>query len=342
MKFRLLFTTIVWTAFVTLFLVRRGATSDPYEGLEFGRLEAAPLPVLETPTGPHRLSGLVIADLDTPASDVLVELFAVEPARDVSPWSTRTGPDGRFVFEHLPAGRYAAQLVRAGTPPIRYETDVPGEARWRLPLPYENPGTIPPLVTSGLEGTIAPPVGWSLEVHPLEEFEVALVPSDDSDPLSGAVTRRVRADADGRFVVPELVHGTYDLYVLPPWAADGDWPRLCEESRRHGDAERAVNLRLRSGGIDVVVVAADGAPVRGAMVEVSPREAPERIWPLATTGEDGAAGIEHLPPGVYRVRVHAGEHAADRDVEVRIGQRADLAVTDFDRPPAQEDDDEGD
>lgn len=325
----LLFTVVVWAAFVTLFLVQRAADGDPYAGLEFDGLEGETLGVLETPRGPHRLAGRVQTGDGSAAEDVLVELESVEPPRPGSLWSARTDSEGAFAFERLPPGNYAAWLAGSGRPSVRYETAVPATVRWQLPAPYPEPATLPRLEHSTLSGTLAPPVGWSLETHPLAGFEVVFEPSGDADPLSGALRRRAQADAYGEFRFDELVHGTYDIYVLPPWAVDGDWPRLSEESRRHGGDERPVSLRLRSGALDVRVEHGDGAAVPGAFVQVWPRDRPDRIWPLATTGPEGAASVEHLPPAFYVVRVHAGDAVVEHEVEVRIGQRAQLVLDDW-------------
>lgn len=206
---------------------------------------------------------------------------------------------------------------------------MPGEVRWRLPLPFDNPNPLPPLVVSPLAGSLAPPVGWTVEQHPLGGFEVVLVPAAGSDPLTGAMTRRAPTDAGGAFLFEDLVHDVYDVFVLPPWAADGDWPRLAEESLRHASAEREHNLRLRSGSLDVRIFTPGASPVRSALVQLWPREQPNQVWPLTSSSEAGRCAIEHLPPATYRVRVHAGEHAVERDIEVRIGQRAQLVIADF-------------
>lgn len=325
-RFPLLFTTVVWTAFLTLFLVRRAAVTDPYDDLQFGDLEATALPKLETPRGPFRLRGRTLDEEGQPLADVLVELVREGSPEWTSPWATRSDQDGYFEVVRLPGGTFVAHLVAPRRPQARFVTEVPAEVSWQLGPERQLDNVLPPLTANDLTGSIMPPVGWTTDEHPIAGFQVVFVPAQGTDPLSGALERRAVTDETGAWTLLDVVHGPYDLYVLPPWAHGGDWPKLSEESRRHAGLDHPVSLRLRSGALDLELDDPNGAPLAGALVRVTPKDDPKRPWPFTQTDGDGKANVEHLPPGDYALNLRSGEREAQHTFSVRIGRRTRLEL----------------
>jgi hypothetical protein len=56
-----------------------------------------------------------------------------------------------------------------------------------------------------------------------------------------------------------------------------------------------------------------GEPVAGARIEVRSGRHPNRLWPIARSGPDGAFRVAHLVDDSYRVDVRAG------DARVQLG-----------------------
>jgi hypothetical protein len=66
-------------------------------------------------------------------------------------------------------------------------------------------------------------------------------------------------------------------------------------------------MMLAVGAIDVRVLGPDGRPLEGALLLLSPKLRPERVWPPFTSDADGAVRIRDLPPERYILTVRAGE-----------------------------------
>lgn len=117
-------------------------------------------------------------------------------------------------------------------------------------------------------------------------------------------------DAQGRYTIPGLPVGSYDVDVLPPWGYRTSYlhakfditdPRAC----------RVEDFALHyAGRVTGTIVDASGQPVAGLRVEVAPEQTPERplqLWSGAAgpwkTDAFGRFEIPDIPPGRFVVGV---------------------------------------
>jgi protocatechuate 3,4-dioxygenase beta subunit len=328
-RFQLAFATVVFALVAIGILVESSRDWRPLPGA-LGIERSAELAPVSVPLGTERLAGRVLAADGRPAGEVLVTLSRGEAATPASPGSAEplhwasTDREGRFELEGLDPGRYRAMLLTLGTPPASFPLDVPAprEVLWVLPEPRPDPESLPEIRRARLEGRILAPLAE--EGASLAGYEVWLAPAAGVPALAGAVERRARTDERGRFRFDGVVAVDHVARALPPWAAGGSWPVV--GSARAEPGAGLVRIGIDAGEIAGLIDDAVGRPIEGALVQLAPADAPERPWPPAVTDEAGAFRIADLPPGSYRLSVRAGSADAVRAVEVRAGERTELAI----------------
>ncbi len=337
----IIFTAAVFGAVLVGYLVERRRREDSSSPFTFSAPLVSPdFEPLEPPLGQNRLSGRIVHADGTPASDVQVFLYRVEPIPGIAePLSwTISDADGRFQLEGLVQARFEAALVRSGHPPLTQEIELPAaeELIWVLPPPLEPLPVLPEISRAPLGGRIQPPPGRTTDEWPLVGYEVVLVPVPDAYSLSGATFRRTLTDRDGEFRFEEVVRAPYRVEILPPWAAGGSWPVVAAidlDTQQPRSEEEELALSLFSGGIEGRLADLEGHPVEGALVKVWPADQPTRIWPPLETDASGGFRVLDLPPGNYVVRLRAGAAARERELEVQSGE-VSTAVFEPIEPPA--------
>ncbi|MFT5288488.1 MAG: hypothetical protein ACI8QS_000383 [Planctomycetota bacterium] len=337
---QLVFVSVVFSTLITGIILENQRQDDPFDVISItapGRIE---LPPVELPPSEESLGGVVLDENGVGLAGVGVHLFrrdrssAAEPGtRDDGaesiPWA-RTDAAGRFLVEGAAPGDYGVSLLAPGRAVGDEDISLPigGPVTWRLGAPLEKPVVMPELVVRGLSGKLSPPVGVSPEEYPMAGYEVWFEPVGGNQAwLAGQVPRRVVVEEDGSFGLQELTLGRYDISVLPPWATGGRWPQLENLSFAHSEASDSeepnsaarLGLRLRCGSMGGNVYDTGGSAIEGALVQIWPVDQPERIWPTAATDVGGAFLLRGLPPGTYRLRLHAGSGEHEQDVVVRIG-----------------------
>lgn len=168
-----------------------------------------------------------------------------------------------------------------------------------------------------------------------ESVAGTVVSAADGTPLSGALVvllagaerdfaGKSMSDAQGRFVVPHVRPGLYDVVVQPARGAFGD-ARQSGLSVAAGLGVQGLELRLPPGGSAVITLRdAGGAPIAGAeLILVSP--AGDARWCDDALESDarGRAEVEGLLLGRWRLRARApGFAPGEVEFDVQPGQAA--------------------
>jgi hypothetical protein len=239
------------------------------------------------------------------------------------PFSGKSDAEGRFSFEGLGEHEIDLAVLAWGHPP-RMHRVAPGEdVEIVITPPLEPPPPLAGFTSASVSGRVSNPLGrrwWDPD-----GYEVALIPRGSPAELGGAVERRVRCAPTGEFTIPDLVHGSYDVHVLPEWAAGSDWPDLVApvSSRlEHAPgSQRSIAITLRCGVLEGTLSEPNGRRLEGAVVLLSPAAAPARLWPPIATDAEGRFRFLDLPPGAYLLSARAGEGALiDHPVHVENAQ----------------------
>ncbi len=342
---QLVFVSVVFSTLITGFALENQRQDDPFDTISITAPGPIELPPVELPPSEESLEGVVLDENGIGIAGVGVHLFrrdrSVPSASDLPgggaesiPWA-RTDAAGRFLVEGAAPGDYGVALLAAGRPVGDEDISLPngGPVTWSLGAPLEKPVAMPEQVVRGLAGRLSAPVGVPPEEYPMAGYEVWFEPVGGEQAwLAGQVPRRVAVEEDGSFGLPDLTLGRYDIRVLPPWATGGRWPLLETHSFAHTEAEvpeepgsaARLGLRLRCGSMGGNVYDTDGSAIEGALVQIWPVDRPERLWPTAATDVEGGFLLRGLPPGTYRLRLHAGSGEHEQDVVVRIGAHAKL------------------
>ncbi len=303
-----------------------------------------PLPRPDLGLGQSELSGRVTDDSGRPVADAgLVVLVA---GRLFWTWSDGAGA---FRLAGLPSGPQSgpqpgqplevAVVARGFEPAQLAATPGPEPVVLVLPRRIDPSPVLPGLQALDLRGEVR----FSPLESPAEGYEVAFLPVLGLERLDAGFPRRVAVDAEGRFAVPALAPGEYEVLLLPPEARGATWPNLLagpdgtaprHEQPAPGSPEAGaegpsdplrLELRSRAGAVQGRLAdrrRAGGASwLAGAVVRLEPIErdgevAPARVrWAVSDT--DGGYLLRHVPPGRYRVSLAAGAERRVRDVLVR-------------------------
>lgn len=315
-EFRIAFTTaVLLSAALYAFLLARDVEPvRPDFGTPHAPEVAAPLAL---PLGELELVGRVVDETGAGAAEVLVVTRGGE-----APHWTFTDARGDFRLGELPSGELEVVLVSPGRLPRTERVELPhtGPALLRISPPRADLEALPTVARSPLAGIVTRPENVPFSARPLIDYELVLRPAPGGDPLSGAVLRRVAADAEGRFLVDRLVHAKYMLQVLPPWAAGGSWPVLGSTNFLHFGGAGELLVPLSAGELAGTIRDSDGELVQGAVVRLTADGQPDQLWPPAASDADGRYRLGDLAPGRYLLRVRAGDERAETTVEVRGGE----------------------
>lgn len=155
-------------------------------------------------------------------------------------------------------------------------------------------------------GQVRMPVAWRDFVRDYQPIPAARVS------LSGAASRTLATDADGRYRIAGLPYGEYALSV--EWPDDtpylGAAPRIefvLDEDVPYACQEIGVVAPIDSS-ISGVVLDREGQPAAGAFVQLGLADQADlsrgRAGMGFTTGPDGHYRFDDLPPGRYLVGLH--------------------------------------
>ncbi|MFT7486157.1 MAG: hypothetical protein ACI9F9_002011 [Candidatus Paceibacteria bacterium] len=227
-----------------------------------------------------------------------------------------TDIQGSFELERIPPGAHSLSVVRRKFAREQFEVEAPGEGVVvTLTGAVSESPQLPEIEESDISGEVIAPIAGRALVH----YEVQLVPVDPPSFLGAPIPVRAVIGPDRRFSFPALIHGAYSVRVLPPWAKGGSWPNLIETDSAlyvHGPASKNMKLQLLAGELAGRLIDTSGEPVRGALVRATLVTDPTRPWLPVSSGNAGNFLIRDLPPGKYRLEIHAGQSGFDQEVEV--------------------------
>ncbi|MFK7992160.1 MAG: collagen binding domain-containing protein, partial [Sandaracinaceae bacterium] len=237
-----------------------------------GRPLVVPLPEGAT------LGGEVVDETGEVIADATVEFVRTEGPR--APWTTRTDASGRFSIDTLVEGSYRVGAASPGHATVATRATTGG----------------PPLrLTLERVGLIAGRV-MNAEGRPVPRAQLVIAGSG----LWPA--RQAEADARGRFVLPDIPPGVYEVRASTDEAAA---PPRRGIDLGPGD-QRFLTFTLRAGRAIAGVVrdAADGSPVEGAELTLASEAL--GVTPRAlTTDAAGRFRVGGLDADTYLLSVHA-------------------------------------
>ncbi|MBT8450498.1 MAG: carboxypeptidase regulatory-like domain-containing protein [Deltaproteobacteria bacterium] len=295
----------------------------------------------ELDIGSATLSGRIYDERGAPLEGATVSLAGSGfwPARSV-----RSGADGRFHWDHIPAGIYELQFSKG------------------------------PLTAASVEGLILDPgakrafgvqlvPGWTVAGRVIDAQTGRSIADAEITAATGVLglhTRRTRSDGRGRFELAGVVGEAQSLYVT----ADG---YVSAGPLRQGSSDPSMTVRLeRASTVEGRVVDERGVPVEAALVRAfgegqirgEDLGAPDSLGvtsgevpPISAgasgglayvrqveTGRDGRFRLSDLRPGPYRLvashddfapteskLVHLRAEAAQDDIELVLRPGAELS-----------------
>lgn len=329
---------VPWAALTTLaVLALLAALGQPPPLVGFPAApELPPLPRPDLGLGPATLHGTVVDEAGRTVADA--GLLVLVGGRLFWTWS---GGAGEFRLAGLPRDQplEVAVVARGFEPAQLAATAGAAPARLTLQRRIDQSPVLPGLAALDLRGEVR----FSPLESAAEGYEVALLPVLGLERLDAGFPRRVPVDAEGRFAVPALAPGEYEVLLLPPEARGAGWPNLLAgpdgaaprheqpapdtpEAAAEGPGEPLrLELRSRAGAVQGRLAdrrRAGGASwLAGAVVRLEPIDARGEVDPTrvlwAVSDADGGYRLRHVPPGRYRVSLAAGAERRVRDVLVR-------------------------
>jgi 5-hydroxyisourate hydrolase-like protein (transthyretin family) len=262
------------------------------------------------------LEGQVASTTGGPLKNVFVQL-APRPDKPISGseiYSVVTGASGGFVFDSLPAGRYAIMAQRSGY-------IIQG---WR-------DLTIDPS---------QPPAPVSIQLTPFGRIE-GKVTDEDGEPYRGQISvegvGQTEISADGTFVI-EAAAGHYYVRAMDPnprlaGEMTGTWPREVDTATYYPSSTTtsgATRVNVPAGaivrGIDIRIRRVTAYTVRGHAIDASTgkpavnmeiqlaldgRQLPPWQMTTATTLADGSFEFKDVQPATYSVSATRSRIADD-------------------------------
>jgi protocatechuate 3,4-dioxygenase beta subunit len=256
------------------------------------------------------------------------ELYFRKTAENPGPWQ---GPVPAGRIESRGEGRYTVAFTTSGTVDLLIAPL--GFAELQLGKIVLRPGRTTDLETLiAIEGLR---LGGRVKDARGEPVVYATVQASWRDELS-ARSRRDLTDEDGRY----LLAGLDEFPVRVEASAEGFVSSVLEEV---SPGRTDVDLTLRAtGGLTGRVVLEDGSVPEAFLIVThieaeSSAASPERYagFPRkeSFSSEDGAYGIDDVPPGRYTVEARASGHAPGRRDSIRVndGEIAEVATIELER-----------
>ncbi|HKE00742.1 MAG TPA: carboxypeptidase regulatory-like domain-containing protein, partial [Planctomycetota bacterium] len=199
--------------------------------------------------------------------------------------TAETDADGRFVVEHVIAGKARLSVNHAGGGTSYRDVVIPDASELEVDVALPRAAQISGRVVRKSDG------------QPLRGVQISAM----SDAASGSAS----TDGDGRYSIPDLGAGRLRMVAT----ANGSDDALARADRTVELAEgeaATVDFALESGGVVIVeVVASDGRPASGYTASLHPADSQTESLPAfyARSDDSGIARFENVAPGGYRVRV---------------------------------------
>lgn len=206
----------------------------------------------------------------------------------------RTEQDGTFVLEDIEAGTYRIVGHAPGYLPVASEPIVVGRS--------ENVTGVSITLrrAAAIHGTLYDPDGQPVAN---QRIRCALRMEADAGDRSRSVT--VNTDEQGRYCIPRLWPGRYDVQLRPYDAA----PATRQVQVGEGQDVSGLDFWFREGNaLEVLVIGADGAPAADASVSVSKQSMGDSDVTYSakqSVDQEGRVRFEHLPEGSYSAYVKA-------------------------------------
>ena len=294
------------------------------EGLGLIELPTPPLVEiadLKYESGSATLAGQVL----NAADEALPEALVMIDVDGEIVWDYTDG-QGRFVLKRVPVGALEVRVVRRKFAPQTFRTSTEIEdVVLRMTAAIAPPPVLPDIEESDFEGEVLAAIAG----RGLLDYEIQLIPISGPSEFGAPIPVRATIGADRHFSFPRLLHGAYEVRVLPPWAAGGSWPNLVDPEQAlhvHGPASKSGSFALKSGELAGRLIDSGGHPVQGALVRVAPAANPARPWIPIPSGSGGAFVVRDLPPDLYLLQVNAGEASFAETIEVRASSTAQVDV----------------
>lgn len=237
-------------------------------------------------------------------------------------------PDDAGIEASLGAqGRYECALASPGS--YTFVVEAPGCATWSrtVEVPEQSEfgfdlelGRIP------IQGRVVGPDGEPVPGVELSTHEMGSVEGRDDSTYGTAYS-----GADGRFGMAGFVVGEYEIWAMADRAegsASIDFVHAIQPVIRlkEGEIPAPVEIRLSRGAtIRVRVLAPDGSPAEGALVEVGSESS---IAQCFASDADGVATARGVPPGRCRLHAERGQEVAREIVELdsRAGEEHEAVL----------------
>ena len=274
--------------------------------------DGKPVPGLDV-----RVTRLVRRDYSVPPTEL--------PALDGGRLSVRTDPDGRGVFEDLPAGAQVL-LTQADE---RYAQFSPASRIVLGDGPTLDAGTFPLAPAATISGVVrlAGP-----EARPVANVRVHAQPRLTHDAQNGdAIT-----DAQGRFTFRQMANATYDLHCYLGGDLAEGWVSPPRESGvSAGQALAAQDLTLTHGAriVGTITAADTGKGVKGISIGAETQHGAPGESLASMSGADGSYSLRVVPgkQNIYLMMAGLDDYALpakpQADVEAKDSETLTLDFT---------------
>lgn len=304
------------------------------EGYAFGwtvsMTDQPKIPTIELMRETGSLSGTVIDSQGQAVENAIIHMFGRYGTNksttiaigSTQPFMAQTGPDGRFLFEQLPANieaefciekeGYRRQFSFRTDQNLRQYRYHAGQQDISLPL-YRN-------------GSLKGQLYFKESAEPITNEEVYVVRIQGEDtrlgtysigsgfaisPTIGGLDNCVAVtDEMGHFEVPNLLAGKYTVFIDQSTTSERGWYVQKERINITEDQTETVSLEVIQGGrlrVQLIDDSVESRPIEGARVQISADPEDTHIKDYIsksifsqTTDSQGQTAFQ-LPPGKYRL-----------------------------------------
>ncbi|WP_341946982.1 carboxypeptidase regulatory-like domain-containing protein [Microbacterium sp. LWH11-1.2] len=198
--------------------------------------------------------------------------------------TTTTDADGRYLFDSIPVGTHTATI----TPPDGY-TLVTSPPAFTIP-----PGSEDPIENVDFQVAENPSLSGAVSSNGTGVAGVTVTATGPGGTVLTTVT-----DGSGGYAFPRLPAGDYEVTITTPGGYVAVTPITRNEQIAGADVENVDFELARLGAVDGTVRTDGGAPVPGAVIQVTGPGVPAQL----ITDADGSFGLGDLPPGTYTFTV---------------------------------------